>query len=172
MTQPELATRNFAATAGPLAAAAAPMPLPVEQALDRLRGRLMRQSFSQLLNQAHGVRQGLPHLAALETALEEHGPSVLAGISRPVLVKLCSQLSGLPLPADDPPLQDLLERLMRALETAPVSAATVAAPPQRAVHMHDLSDFLTDDKLMVAEASYTDFAAAADELATTRRGTI
>ncbi len=136
-----------------------------EQALDRLRGRLMRQSLSHLLDRAAGVRQALPHLGALEAALEEHGPSVLAGMSRPVLAKLCSQLSGLPVPADDPPLHDLLERLMRALEASP----TPAPAAQRAVQLHDLSDFLTDDKLMVAEASYTDFAAAADEMATTRR---
>jgi len=125
----------------------------------------MRQSLSHLLDQAPGVRQALPHLAALEAALEEHGPSVLGGMSRPVLVKLCSQLSGLPLPNDDPPLHDLLERLMRALE----ASSPQAPPAQRAVHLHDLSDFLTDDKLMVADASYTDFAAAADEMATTRR---
>lgn len=132
----------------------------------------MRESLTHLLNKVHGVRQALPHLAALETALDEHGPAVLAGMSRPVLGKLCSQLSGLPLPADDPPLQDLLERLMRALETSPpaLPAALHPAPrvAQRPLHLHDLSDFLTDDKLLVAEASYTDFAAAADELATTR----
>lgn len=145
-------------------ASAAADSASAEQALDRLRGRLMRQSLSHLLDRAAGVRQALPHLAALEAALEEHGSSVLAGISRPVLVKLCSQLSGLPLPDDDPPLHDLLERLMRALEMSP----TRPPPAQRAVQLHDLSDFLTDDKLMVAEASYTDFAAAADEMATTR----
>ena len=143
-------------------------PLSAEQALDRLRGRLMRQSLSHLLDRAAGVRQALPHLAALETALEQHGPSVLGGMSRPVLVKLCSQLSGLPLPADDPPLQDLLERLMRALEAAP----TPVPPAPRLVQLHDLSDFLTEDKLLVAEASYTDFAAASDELATTRPGAL
>ncbi len=128
----------------------------------------MRQSLSHLLDKVQGVRQALPHLAALEAALDEHGPAALAGMSRPVLVKMCSQLSGLPLPADDPPLQDLLERLMRALESSPVALAAAAHPTQRAVHVHDLSDFLTDDKLVVAEASYTDFAAATDELATTR----
>ncbi len=132
----------------------------------------MRQSLSQLLDQAPGVRQALPHLAALESALEQHGPAVLAGMSRPVLVKLCSQLSGLPLPEDDPPLQDLLERLMRALEAAPavLAHAATAAPAQRPLQLHDMSDFLTDEKLVVADASYTDFAAASDELATTRPG--
>lgn len=135
-----------------------------EQALERLRGRLMRQSLSHLLDRAAGVRQALPHLAALEAALDEHGPAVLSSISRPVLVKLCSQLSGLPVPADDAPLHDLLERLMRALESSPPQAA----PAQRTVQLHDLSDFLTEDKLMVSDASYTDFAAAAGDMATTR----
>ncbi len=134
----------------------------------------MRQSLSQLLNKAPGVRQGLPHLAALENALELHGACVLAGMSRPVLVKLCSQLSGLPVPADDPPLHDLLERLMLALEAAPLPPLAAARPVQSRVQspvqLHDRSDFLTEDRLMVAEASYTDFAAAADELATTRAG--
>lgn len=137
--------------------------LPAPQALDRVHGRLMRQSLSNLLDQAHGVRQALPHLAALEVALEQHGTAVLAGMSRPVLVKLCSQLSGLPLRADDAPLQELLERLMRALEDSAI------APAQRTLQLHALSDFVTDEKLVVAEASYTDFAAASDELATTRR---
>ncbi len=153
-------------SAPPQKTAAATVALRTDQALDRLRGRLMRQSLSHLLDQAQGVRVALPHLAALETALDQHGPSVLAGMSRAVLVKLCSQLSGLPLPADDPPLQDLLDRLMRALEATPITAT----PAQRPVQLHDMSDFLTDEKLVVAEASYTDFAAASDELATTRPG--
>lgn len=143
-------------------------PASSAPALDRLRGRLMRQSLTQLLNKVHGVRQALPHLAALETALDEHGPAVLGGMSRPVLGKLCSQLSGLPLPADDPPLQDLLERLMQALESSPVASTAAVQAAQGHVRLHDLSDFLTDDKLLVAEASYTDFAAAADEFAATK----
>ncbi len=146
-------------------ASAAAGPVSAEQTLDRLRGRLMRQSLSHLLDQVSGVRQAMPHMAALEAALDEHGPLALGGMSRPVLVKLCSQLSGLPLPADDPPLHDLLERLMRALEATPPPASSA----QRPVQLHDLSDFLTDEKLLVADASYTDFAAAADDMATTRR---
>jgi hypothetical protein len=170
MSQPETATRPSVIPAlRPVGADRPVSPAETftsEYALERLRGRLMRQSLSHLLDQAPGVRQALPHLAALESALDQQGPATLGGISRPVLVKLCSQLSGLPLPADDPPLHDLLERLMRALESAPLPAS----PVQRPLQMHDLSDFLTEDKLLVAEASYTDFAAASGELATTRPG--
>jgi hypothetical protein len=58
-------------------------------------------------------------------------------------------------PAEDRPLQMLLGRLMDALE---------ALQPQPIYP----SNFLTESRLMVAEASYTDFAAASDDFARTK----
>lgn len=119
------------------------------------RGRLMRQSLTALLDRAPGARKVLPHLAALEEALARQGSAAIASISRPQLAKICSQMSSLPLPPDDRPLQLLLGRLMDALE---------ALQPQPTYP----SNFLTESRLMVAEASFTDFAAAADDFAKTQ----
>jgi hypothetical protein len=110
----------------------------------------MRQSLSALLERVPGSRSAFPHLAALEVALNRQGSAVIASISRAALVKICSQLSSLPLPPQDRPLQMLLGRLMDALE---------ALQPQPTYP----SNFLTESRLMVAEASYTDFAAASDD---------
>lgn len=142
---------------------------PAEQALDLIRGRLMHQSLSNLLNGVAGARKALPHLAALESAVGLHGPAVVAGLSRVLLVKICSQLNSLPLPADDAPLQDLLDRLMRALEALPERAVGTPQPPLR---LQALSDFVTDEKLQVLEVSYADFEAASDQFATTRSGVL
>ncbi len=149
--------------AGPAAAA-----LPAAQALERLRAQLMQQALSQVLDSVTGARAALPHLAALEGALVEHGTDVIAGLSRPVLLQVCRQLAGLPLPADDGPLLDLQERLLCALESMPEPGAVVQRRPQ----LHELSDFLTEEKLLVAEASYDDFVAVAAGFATTQRATL
>jgi hypothetical protein len=162
MSQPEQA--GLLRTGHPTPSHAQPLTA-TEQSQERLRSALMRQSLSHLLNGAAGARSALPHLSALEAALGEHGTQVLAGMSRLVLAKLCSQLARLPVAADDAPLLDLQERLMQALETAP----SPDLPKERPVQLHGLSDFLTDEKLLVAEASYADFAAAAAGFATTQR---
>jgi hypothetical protein len=93
-----------------------PPSLPQDPAAERLRGRLMQQSLTHLLNRVRGSREVLPHLAALENSLGRHGPAVITSIPAHSLAKICSQLSSLPLPKDDPPLHDLLTRLMDALE--------------------------------------------------------
>ena len=141
--QPRPAGQANAATNSRALAAAA------DQA-ELTRGRLMRQSLAALLDRVPGARGALPHLAALEVSLARQGTAVIASISRVQLAKICSQLSSLPLPAEDRPLQMLLGRLMDALE---------ALQPQPIYP----SDFLTDSRLMVAEASFTDFAKAADD---------
>ncbi len=110
----------------------------------------MRASLTSLLDRVNGSRTVLPHLAALEAGLLKKGPAVIDGISRPVLAKICTQLSSLPLAGDDQPLQDLMGRLMTALEA-------LQPPPQF------LSDFMTDSKVVVGEASHTDFMAASED---------
>ena len=130
----------------------------------------MQQSLSLLLNHVPGARQALPHLAALEAALVEHGTPLLAGMSRPVLAKICRQLASLPVAADDAPLHDLQERLLCALESTQMQRPPVPKHLHLHAQLHELSDFLTEEKLLVAEASFDDFAAAAAGFVTTQRG--
>jgi hypothetical protein len=107
----------------------------------------MQASLTALLNRAKGARKVLPHLAALESSLGKKGLDVVDGISHPVLVKIHDQLSNLPLDPGDLPLQELLSHLMHALERL--------KPEQQY-----LSDFITDEKLSVGEATLADFDAA------------
>jgi len=123
------------------------MPPPInakDPAAERLRGRLMQQSLCSLLNRVRGSREVLPHLAALENSLGRHGTAVIASIPAHGLAKICSQLSSLPLPTEDPPLHDLLTRLMDTLEAAQPT-------PQF------LSTFVGEDTLVIQEASHSEF---------------
>jgi hypothetical protein len=115
----------------------------------------MQRSLQALLDRVPGAREVLPHLAALETALGKRGPAVIASIAAPGLTKICSQLSSLPLPDDDPTLHDLLTRLMDALDQQ-------RPPPPRFQ-----STVASHSGLVVSEASHSDFAAAAYAQATT-----
>lgn len=137
-----------------------PPKAPVDPVAERLRGRLMQQSLRRLLDRVRGARDVLPHLAALETSLGKHGPEVIATITRPALARICSQLSSLPLPEDDPPLHDLLTRLMDRLEAQRVAQEEVS--PYR-------STFIGERTLVIEEASHSDFMQAANAQATTVR---
>lgn len=90
--------------------------MPSDPVAERVRGRLMQQSLRRLLDRVRGAREVLPHLAALENSLGKHGLAVIDQVPRHTLAKICSQLSSLPLPEDDPPLNDLLTRLLDMLE--------------------------------------------------------
>ena len=85
---------------------------------DRLRGRLMAQSLGVLLDCAPGAREVLPQLAALERGLLERGAGAIVQVPPLWLQRICSQLSSLPIPEQDPPLHDLMQRLLRALALA------------------------------------------------------
>ena len=89
----------------------------------RLQGRLMHLSLKALLDRVRGAREALPHLAALETALGERGAAAIGAIPPQWRTRICSQLSSLPLPEDDLPLQDLLGRLLASLDTCPHSVS-------------------------------------------------
>lgn len=121
---------------------------PPESAAERLRGRLMQASLTRLLNQVRGARDVLPHLAALENSLHRHGSAVIATIPGDGLARICSQLSSLPLPQDDPPLHDLLTRLMDALEVNQPS-------PQY------LSTFDGEATLVIENVSHSEFMGVA-----------
>ena len=136
-----------------------PAPAVATTGADLVRGRLMQHSLGKLLDQVRGARDVLPHLAALERALGALGSSAIARLSRIALTKICSQLSSLPLPPNDPPLHDLLSRLLDALEG-----------PHRAGHF--LSTFGGNSQLQVSEASHSDFAAVALEQGATSPDTV
>lgn len=138
-------------------AAPATRPEAEPEGAQRLRGRLMQHSLRKLLDRVRGAREVLPHLAALEGSLGKRGVAVIDEIAKPTLVKICSQLSNLPLPPDDAALQDLLKRLLDALEGQPEQ------PMFR-------STFHSDSRMMVSEITPSAFDAAQLEQATTRPG--
>jgi hypothetical protein len=111
------------------------------------RGRVMQGSLTALLDRAKGARKVLPHLAALETSLGKKGLDVVHGLSHPVLAKIYGQLSSLPVAPSDKPLQELMSHLLHAIER-------LRPAPQY------LSDFMTEEKLSVGEATLADFDVA------------
>ena len=159
------------------------MPLPSQSASavaptsgERLRGRLMAQALGRLLDQVRGAREVLPHLSALERALLDGGPGVIDRVPPQGLAKMCSQLSSLPLPAEDPPLHDLLTRLMDALEargqlSAPAlrAQAPPPAPPRRLLMPRDDLPFDIEQTVVINEVSHSDFMRVVD--GPTHRGT-
>ncbi len=136
----------------------APPPARAEPA-SVARGRLMAASLGALLDRVRGAREVLPHLAALELGLRQRGTEAIGRIQPHWLPKICSQLSSLPIPDDDPPLQDLLERLLSALHGDDDSS------PLR-------SGFDPERTVVIREVSHSDFMAAAAEQATTLHGEV
>ena len=132
----------------------APQPARREDASQLTRGRLMAKSLKELLDRVRGAREVLPHLAALERGLLERGADAIQRIPPHWLPKICSQLSSLPLPEQDPPLQDLLDRLMDTLREN-----------QRPSSMN--GDFDPERTVVIREISHSDFMAASNEQATT-----
>lgn len=124
---------------------------------DRLRGRLMAQALGKLLDRVRGARDVLPHLAALERGLADGGTVVIDRVPRAGLAKLCSQLSSLPLPDDDPALQDLLTRLLDALEGRKPAPAPARPPPRPVLHDRDDMPFDIERTVVIEEVSHSDF---------------
>ena len=123
-------------------------------AADRLRGRLMALSLGQLLDKARGAREVLLHLAALERALLESGMAAIDQVPVNWLGRICSQLSSLPLPDQDPPLHDLLKRLRDKV--------------QAQSNEWERDDMLSSERtVVIREISHSEFAAAEGEMATT-----
>ncbi len=137
---------------------------------DRVRGRLMAQALGRLLDRVRGARDVLPHLAALERGLAEGGPAVIDRVPRPGLAKLCSQLSSLPLPDDDPALHDLLTRLMDALEGRKPAPAPLQPVLRQVLQDRDDRPFDIERTVVIEEVSHSDFMkVAAGETAIQRR---
>lgn len=116
-----------------------------------LRGRRMQQALKAMLDQVRGSRQVFAHLAALERALGVTGVAAIDQIAPPHLSKISTQLRVLPITADDVVLQELLERVQRALRRS-ASQET-----------HRLSPFDPEATVVITEGSHTDFMDALDE---------
>ena len=115
----------------------------------------MAQSLGLLLDRAPGAREVLPHLAALERGLLERGAGAIAQVPPHWLQRICSQLSSLPLPDQDPPLQDLMQRLLKAV-----------AQQRDDLDWDAGSD--AERTVVIREISHSQFLAAEAEQATTQ----
>ena len=113
----------------------------------------MALSLGLLLDRARGSREVLPHLAALERGLLEHGLGAIDRVPPHWLGRICSQLSSLPLPEQDPPLHDLLRRL-------------VAAQQGDSPEDENRRDFDPERTMVIREISHSEFDAASEEEAT------
>ncbi len=132
------------------------MHQPADNTLaDRARGRLMARALGQVLDQAPGARDVLLHLAALERSLLTRGCAVIDTVPAHGIKKIASQLASLPLPSDDAPLQDLLGRVLAAVREHESEWGAGQA------------GFDYERTMVIREISHSEFAAAADEQATT-----
>lgn len=144
---------------------------------DAARAHAMAGSLSRLLDRVRGSREVLPHLAALESALLQHGLAVLDSASVAVLARISTQLASLPVADDDALLHDLQGRLLDAMErrSQPRSAASpsstpVPAPVPSTVHGAFVTHVpmrpgfgdavIGQDKVEVREVSHSAFMAA------------
>jgi hypothetical protein len=144
--------------------------MPLDPA--RAHVHVMAGSLSRLLDRVRGSREVLPHLAALESALLQHGLAVLDNASVTVLRRISTQLASLPVADDDAPLQDLQLRLLDAMErrTQSTPAAAPAANGPSTVHGPFVSSVairpgfgdsvIGQDKVEVREVSHSAFMAA------------
>ncbi len=130
-----------------------PPPARRDDAARKIKGRLMAQSLGLLLDRVRGAREVLPHLGALERGLLEHGIDAVARIPAHWLPKICSQLSSLPIPDQDPPLHDLLDRLLHELRGEQGPRFVVG-------------EFDPERTVVIREISHSDFMAATNEQAT------
>lgn len=153
----------------PLPPAPAPAPAAAPAGGDRMRGRLMAQALGKLLDRVHGAREVLPHLAALERGLADGGTVVIDRVPRQGLAKMCSQLSSLPLPDDDPALHDLLTRLMDALEGRKPKPPPPKPLPRPLLHDRDDMPFDMERTVVIEEVSHSDFMKVARGESTHRR---
>jgi hypothetical protein len=115
----------------------------------------MAQSLGLLLDRARGAREVLPHLAALERSLLEDGAGAIDRVPTHWLHRICTQLSSLPLPEQDPPLHDLLQRLMDRLQAQ-----------QDRLNVRE--EFDPERTVVIREISHSEFMAEENAQATTQ----
>lgn len=120
-------------------------------------GARMARALGRLLDQARGAREVLPHLAALERGLVNEGAAAIDRIPEHWLGRIVSQLSSLPLPADEAPLHELLKRLSGRLKGGTIDWQEPSIP----------GGFDPERTVVIREISHSEFLAASDEQATT-----
>ena len=123
-----------------------------------LRGRLMQRALGTMLDRVPGSRHALPHLAALEAGLGQHGVTAIDRIGPRGLSKIHTQLRVLPLDPEDFTLQDLLARVQNALRRH--AAEQVAALARNDEQTHQLSPFDPESTVIIVEASHSEFLEA------------
>ncbi len=122
---------------------------------DVLLAAAMRRELATLLDAVPGARRVLQHLAVLERALAEVGLEAIQKLSPPVLEKAHAQLASLPMPQQATALAQLLMAVRLTIEDR--------AQHQRSARAATfLSSFLNEDKVVVSEASHSDFMRAVD----------
>jgi hypothetical protein len=114
--------------------------------------RAMRKALAALLDQVPGAREVLLPLAALENMLKTIGLAGIGRISTPALVRVCAQITTLPVREDDQALQALISLLGGELAQRERAAQPRSARP---------STLDNPARLEVGEASMSDFLDAA-----------
>lgn len=121
----------------------------------------MASSLGALLDKARGAREVLPHLAALERGLLEHGLGAIERVPENWLPRICSQLSSLPFPEQDPVLHELLQKLMTRMNSQAAEGSDWLNAPD--------GGFDPQKTVVIREISHTEFDAASEENLTTIR---
>jgi hypothetical protein len=114
----------------------------------------MHLSVKALLDPVPLSRKVLQGLAAVERALAIDGMEGIDWLPQALLEKASMELKSLPLPPDNKALPQLLS-LMGLVVATRIARHNPAAALQ--TDNEFLSSFLCEDKLVVSEASHTDF---------------
>ena len=125
-----------------------PSPASDEQA-----AAAMHAELKALLDSVPASRRVLQHLAVMERVLKHDGLPGIGWLPLVPLEKARAQLRSLPFKPENVMLPQLLSLLTLAVESRNARQAPPGAD-------QFLSSFLTDDKLLVSEASHTDFVDA------------
>jgi hypothetical protein len=137
---------------------AAPKARPERRATPHdLQSMLVSTDLKALLDRARGSRPVLKHLAMLEIRLRLEGPAVIDELPLETLRKVVEQLESVlpyPVPQGVATLRARLDVAVLARERE--HQARIAAPPTMPAGLAP-STFLSEDKLLVSEASLTDF---------------
>ena len=127
------------------------------------RAATMHLALAALLNTVPSSRHVLQHLAVVEQALKQRGLSGLEHLPDAVLSKARTQLISLPFESQLEPHQEALAQLL-ALLTFSVAPPKEASDRDATAHTDRyLSSFLTEDKLVVSDATHTDFQRMLDD---------
>jgi hypothetical protein len=124
-------------------------PSTAEAAAARERARTLTHILTVTLDKVPGLRQALPRLHELETALRERGVAALAEAPLPGYEEIRAAIARLA-PDDSPELQTARAQLLASLDRR-------AGPRPRT-----LSTIVSDDELFVAEISISQFMDALD----------